>query len=266
MDEARSQRYLARSEKLFARSRSRRVHGIEAAVVRFDGAVYFVPKYAVHRPVAGHILRKKYAAKPLHDLVGAVLERRPGNMVHAGTFFGDMLPSFSRKTAGLVYAFEPVLENYLLARRVAERNALDNVLLFHAGLAESARPGTVETFDHVRHRGGGSYVVSDPERETFVTQRVPLIAIDQLGIENLSLVQLDVEGFERQVLLGARETIARHEPVIVVEDNLGSCGDLLAELGYQRAGSVCGDDVYLTPSQRADLLDPGGGIGGPLAG
>ena len=94
-------------------------------------------------------------------------------MLHAGTFFGDMLPSFSRKTPGLVYAFEPVLENYLLAHQVTERNDLDNVLLFHAGLAEHARPGRVETRGPVRHRGGTAFVVSDPERPTHATRGSP---------------------------------------------------------------------------------------------
>jgi FkbM family methyltransferase len=251
----------ARSEKLHARYRQKRVHGIQTAVVRFDGSVYFVPRYAVHRPVAGRILRKQYAALPLHALVQRVMESRPGNMIHAGTFFGDMLPSFSRKTSGLVYAFEPVLENYLLARRVTESNELDNVLLFHAALAERARPGQVETSDHVRHRGGGSFVVSDPESTTYATQRVSLISIDQLGIEDLSLIQLDVEGFERQVLEGALGTIARHEPVIVLEDNRDECAELLADLGYARVARVGGDDVYLTTAGRDALPEVRGRIG-----
>lgn len=259
--------YETRSEELYAGYRQQRVHGIKTAVVRFGGAVYFVPWYGVHRPVAASILRKKYSSPPLHTLVETVMASRPGSMVHAGTFFGDMLPSFARKTPGLVYAFEPVLENYLLARRATERNELDNVLLFHAGLAEGARPGKVETREEDRHRGGGSYVVSDPERQTFATQRVSLISIDQLNIPDLSLIQLDVEGFERQVLGGALETIARHEPVIVLEDFRHACADLLADLGYHHVAKAGPrDDVYLTdawrktlPLVRGDLAAEGAG-------
>jgi FkbM family methyltransferase len=243
----------ARSERLHARFRHKRVHGVPTAVVRFDGAVYFVPRYAVHRPVAGRILRKKYAQPRLHESVGWILSLRPGNAIHAGTFFGDMLPSFSRKTSGLVYAFEPVLENYLLARHVVERNDLDNVMLFHAGLAEQLRPGLVETSDDVRHRGGGSFVVTDPEVPTFATQRVPLISLDQLALSDVSLLQLDVEGFERQVLEGARDTVARNQPVIVLEDARDECRDFLADLGYSPDGQAGRDRVYLTDSLRGAL-------------
>jgi FkbM family methyltransferase len=242
------------SEKLFAGYRQQRVHGIKTAAVRFDGAVYFVPWYGVHRPVAASILRKKYSTPGLHALVETLMTARPGNMVHAGTFFGDMLPSFARKTPGLVYAFEPVLENYLLARRITERNQLDNVLLFHAGLAERSRPGVVETREEQQHRGGGSFVVSDPERQTFATQRVSLISIDQMAIEDVSLIQLDVEGFERPVLEGALETITRHEPVIVLEDFRRTCAVLLDELGYHHVAKAGPrDDVYMTDAWRTAL-------------
>lgn len=245
-----------RNKRLYAKYRQRRVNGIEAAVVRFDGAVYFVPGYAVHRPVAGKILRKRHVSPELNELVARVMQRRPGSVLHAGTFFGDMLPAFSGRTPGFVYAFEPVLENYLLARHLAERNELDNVLLFHLGLAECTRPGQVDTMrGSGQHRGGASFVVSDHKRPSQPTQRVSLIPVDQLGIDDLSLLQLDVEGFERRVLEGARETIARNEPVIVLEDNRGDCGELLSELGYTHAGRVSQDHLYLTASGRELLGD-----------
>lgn len=244
----------ARSKMLYGKYREVRVNGIAAAVVRFDDAVYFVPKYAVHRPVAGRILRKKHVSPPLHELVERVMQWRPGSMLHAGTFFGDMLPSFSRKTPGLLYAFEPVLENYLLARHLIERNELDNVLLFHAGLAEGTRLGEVETMrGDDRHRGGASFVVSDRRPPTNVTQRISLIPIDHLAIDDLSMLQLDVEGFERHVLEGAVETIARNEPVIVLEDNRDNCEKLLRSLGYTRSGQVAGDHLYLTAAAQEAL-------------
>lgn len=252
----RTRKRRARSMRLYAKCRQKNIMGIQTAVVRFDDAVYFVPRYAAHRPVAGKILRKRHVSPPLNALAERVMEWRPGSILHAGTFFGDMLPSFSRMTPGLVYGFEPVLENYLLARHVTERNELDNVLLFHAGLAERTRPGQVETMRNPsRHRGGASFVVSDPDRPIHARQRVSLIPIDHLAIDDLSLLQLDVEGFERRVLEGGLETIARNEPVIVLEDNRGDCAELLGSLGYTHCGRVARDHLYLTAAAQEALPD-----------
>ena len=80
--------------------------------------------------------------------------------------------------------------------------------------------------------------MSDPLRPTHATQRVSLIPIDHLAIDDLSLLQLDVEGYERHVIEGALETIARNEPVIVLEDARDDCAELLSSLGYTRSGRV----------------------------
>ena len=58
-------------------------------------------------------------------------------MVHAGTFFGDMLPSLSAKCPATVFAFEPVLENYVLAKLTVSENNLGNVLLLNSALGSS---------------------------------------------------------------------------------------------------------------------------------
>jgi hypothetical protein len=90
---------------------------------------YFIPEYAMHRPLCKNLMKGKLHEPRKHKLVDAVMRRRPGNMVHAGTFFSDMLPSFSAKCPGTVFAFEPVLENYVLAKLTVSDNNHGNVLL-----------------------------------------------------------------------------------------------------------------------------------------
>lgn len=230
---------------------SRRVFGIDTTVVRFDEAVYYVPDYAAHRPVARRTLNQRRVEPPLHHLVEKVMARRPGSLVHAGTFFGDMLPSFSRKTPGLLYAFEPVIENYVLSHHVVDDNALDNVVLLNAGLG--AAPGVVEvqTGRGGRHRGGASKIVPGRTAPDARTHKASVLTVDQLDVQDLSMIQLDVEGYERPALEGARRTIEAQQPVIVVEDNKRECHPLLDELGYVGVGKVGPDDVYV-PEAEAD--------------
>lgn len=44
-----------------------------------------------------------------------------------------------------------------------------------------------------------------------------LRTIDSFGFRNVSLIKMDVEGYEDAVLAGAKETIQRERPVLLVE-------------------------------------------------
>ena len=53
--------------------------------------------------------------------------------------------------------------------------------------------------------------------------RVPCRTLDSviqtLGITHISLLKIDVEGFEPHVLRGARQLLAEHRPVVIYEYN-----------------------------------------------
>ncbi|KRF15831.1 FkbM family methyltransferase [Nocardioides sp. Soil796] len=231
-----------------------KIFGIDTHVVNTQRATFFVPAYAAHRPVARRIANGRVAEPDLHKLVRTVLETYPGSMVHAGTFFGDMLPSFSAKCPGTVYAFEPVLENYLLARAVTEVNDLDNVVLFHAGLGSDLGVATLKVGDETQHFGGASYFLEGEADASARTQTTSILSLDHLMIEDLRLLQLDVEGFELQVLNGAAKSIAASRPVIVLEDGKANCGEFLRDLGYAGYGRVSNNYLYLLP-EHVEALD-----------
>lgn len=224
----------------------RTVFGIETTVVRFNNAEFYVPDYARQRPVSRAVLDRHNVSPSLHRFVGRLLKERPGSMVHAGTFFGDMLPSFSRKTPGVVYAFEPVVENYLLARTVVETNQLENVLLMHSGLGATTGVATlgVARGKQKRHLGGAARILTPTSKKHSGTQLTSLLTIDQLGIDDLTLIQLDTEGYELPILEGAEHTLRAQHPVVVVEDNKGNCEAFLAGLGYEKVGRLDGDTAY----------------------
>jgi FkbM family methyltransferase len=226
------------------------VFGFDVTVTCHNGAAYFVPEYGQNRPVARRALRGRHAEPRLHKFVGTYFEDVRGSMVHAGTFFGDMLPSFSRKVPGRLYAFEPVLENYLMAWSSVAANSLGNVLLFHAGLGSEVGSATVETLrPSGRHMGGSSNLETDAQQGDSTTEQVvPMINLDALAIDDLAMVQLDVEGFELSVLHGATATIERCRPVVVLEDNKENCQPYLRELGYERAGTLARVNTVYIPS------------------
>ena len=64
--------------------------------------------------------------------------------------------------------------------------------------------------------------------------------LDDLEIENVGFIKIDVEGFELQVIEGARETIERDKPVLVIEieeahtkKDIGASIELVEAMGYE---------------------------------
>jgi len=138
--------------------------------------------------------------------------------------------------AEVVYAFEPVLDNYVLAKRNIANLKLENVTLFNAGLGKAAGFAIMQTRsqDGV-FRGGASSMSSQKNLDPALSERVPVLALDELKIANVSLLHLDVECFEREVLTGARLLIAASKPIILIEDNKQNCAEILEKLGYRHA-------------------------------
>ncbi len=112
---------------------------------------------------------------------------------------------------GRVLAFEPTPRSIpTLRRHIALNGVANRVKVLPVALGEVN--GTVELYEHsepYRNAIG----VTDPNGSRTKTSLVQLTTIDEVcAIEAFepTLLRMDVQGFERSVLRGARETIARN--------------------------------------------------------
>jgi FkbM family methyltransferase len=85
---------------------------------------------------------------------------------------------------------------------------------------------------------------------------VEMRTLDSFGLSNLDFLKIDCEGYEHHVIEGARETLLRCKPVVIVEQkphklgpNFGIKGtpavDLLKEMGYRVAKEIGGDYIMV---------------------
>jgi FkbM family methyltransferase len=178
-----------------------------------------------------------------------------GDVVHAGTYFGDFLPGFASGLAAgaKLWAFEPVYESYLCARITVELNRLDQVELFHAGLGEETGDGVVVTHDERgAFLGEMAYVANRPaggeDGGADDGQAIRILAIDDVVPEDrqVSILQLDVEGFETPALNGALKTIRRCRPILILElaPPEAWIAEHLAPLGYSIRGGVHANVIF----------------------
>jgi FkbM family methyltransferase len=188
---------------------------LDAVLARNEYGVYCIPR-AANGVVARTVRRARVWERETIDLIS----RTPGDVVHAGTFFGDFLPALSASREATVWAFEPSRENHRCASVTVCLNDLQNVVLMLAALSD--RPGraslTTSTKGGLPAGGAGRLLAAAPE-DRRESETVPLVTVDECvpGDRHVGVVHLDVEGHEEQALAGALATISRCEPLLIVE-------------------------------------------------
>lgn len=170
---------------------------------------------------------------------------RPGDtVVDIGANLGLVTFALAAQVgpAGRVHAFEPNPEMCGLIERGIARNRLRNVQLHRTALGAEAGELTLSVPSG--HAGSAS-LVEDRQSADSCRIRVPVQtltgAMEEREAEPVRLVKIDVEGFEPQVLEGARGFFARTPPDAVLFElwdngggNLGEHPTLqtLSEHGY----------------------------------
>ena len=143
-----------------------------------------------------------------------------GDLIHAGTFFGDLLPA-AAPVVDTLWAFEPVRESYRCAQITCLLNGLENVRLHNHGLGAERAEKTMRIRDgyYNESMGGGSRIVEAGEIDPAIAQKVEVAAIDDLIPEDrqVGTIHLDIEGFEQQALAGGLQTIERCRPLLIIE-------------------------------------------------
>lgn len=215
---------------------------------------YAVPRSSAHRTAARKILSGQVYEPDTIELMRA--ECGDGDIVHAGTFFGDFLPGLSSGLApgARIYAFEPNPDNFACAQQTIELNQIDNVVLEWLGLGPgSGRAELLTVNAEGVPRGGASRLVRAGEELAgrSATVEIQIDSIDSRvpADRRVSVLQLDVEGHEQPALEGALATIERCRPLIILESVPPEewVAEHLAPLGYRAAERVHHNTVFRLP-------------------
>jgi FkbM family methyltransferase len=134
-----------------------------------------------------------------------------------------------------VYVFEPDILNF---HCLVMNTQCMNVFKMNCALGSEAK---LVAMDVGSHTNRGMFNVLSGIEGT-----VPMIKIDSFNFPIVDLLQLDVERVEFDVLIGAKETIDRCRPVIVVE-----CGKtdpirkFMEEIGYKDVEQSAADTIWI---------------------
>ena len=132
---------------------------------------------------------------------------------------------------GRVFAYEPVPSLYQRLQANLELNHITNVTARNYGLGDQPGMGCFHLYPD-RFNIGHARV--DPEGSASI--RLSSIDDDLAGIDGqVSLIKIDVEGYELAVINGAQRTLERHRPAIVLEYNPEWCrfGELMHSIPFE---------------------------------
>jgi FkbM family methyltransferase len=216
---------------------------------------YCVPKASFRRIAAQRVLNNKvYEPNTIKFIIDNC---NKGDIVHAGTYFGDFLPALS-KNCGLdakVWGFEPNPENYCCTALTLEINHISNVVLANAGLGKNKENLLMKvTDDRGNSLGGGSQIMGKEIEEEKGLVSVQIVAIDDVVSSErfVSIIQLDVEGHEIEALQGGLKTIERCRPILIIEDWPNSslfCNkwfiDNIYGLGYEKVRNIHDNTIFI---------------------
>ena len=126
--------------------------------------------------------------------------------------------------------FEPVDSTHEILKRNMEINHLSpNVTLVKSAVGATLGAATVSHFE--KDNIGATRISLDESGS------IPVVSIDSMHLnEEVKLIKIDVEGFEKSVIDGCLETLAKHEPYIMIEilpENLTYITEKLSVLGYR---------------------------------
>lgn len=186
---------------------------------RWGSELYLSPFYDIDR----HIIAFGTYEPALHELLEHIVG--PGMVcLDVGANLGEVALHMARKAgpSGRVLAFEPIPPVRARLAQHVERNDLSGIVSVEP-IALAAGPGTVTmsfATEAVRNQGMGSMVRVDND-DTLLRAEVATQALDGLvaarGLERVDIIKIDVQGAEPLVIAGAKATLSRFAPDLLME-------------------------------------------------
>jgi FkbM family methyltransferase len=199
------------------------------------------------------------------EIIAKVL-RRDSNAIDVGSHRGEILDiMLMHAPNGRHYAFEPLPAYATALRRKYRANS--NVKVFDCALSDSVGRSTFQynvtspDYSGIKRR---TYDRGDTRIQQIEVALATLDSIVSSG-ELISLIKIDVEGAEYQVVRGARRVINEGQPVIIFEHGIGGADhydttpamifDLFSSLDYQLFALDTSIETALTREEMIAQFD-----------
>lgn len=143
--------------------------------------------------------------------------------IDVGACFGLWTLGFAARAA-VVYSFEAQRVLYHCICGTLALNSIENVLAYNYAVGSSSGFADIPKYDyHKAGQFGSVSLLQSPVQsggigqESTGQERVRMVSLDDLNLTNISVIKIDTEGMDFEVLKGARNTIERCRPCLYLE-------------------------------------------------
>lgn len=144
--------------------------------------------------------------------------REGSTVLDIGGHIGTHALTLSRLVGskGTVHVFEPQIKLFPELVINMSLNGCNNIVFHRKALGNESK---IVCMNNPAQENEGMCRI---DTSSDMGQKVPMERLDSLHLSNVSLIKMDVEGFEEAVLEGAKETIFQNKPVMVIEITMGN--------------------------------------------
>ena len=183
--------------------------------------------------------------------------------IHIGAHYGEELEDYIEEGIQDILLFEPLEENFnIVEKKAKDLNA--NIEGYQVALG-TQREGTTTMYVSDNEAQSSSilkpkvHLTHHPHVKFPTTEEVELATLDQYNCHDYNFINMDVQGYELEVLKGATKTLKQIDYVYcevnrdeVYENNayVEEIDEFLAGYGMERvetdwAGDIWGDALYI---------------------
>lgn len=139
------------------------------------------------------------------------------NIIDIGANFGYHTVLFSHECNGTVYAFEPQIQNFELLEYNIKHNNIENVVLYNYACGDDNCEIKMPIF-HTNHTINMGDITPNRDCINNNFSITKSIILDEIIFSSkIDLIKLDVQGWEKKVLLGVTNLLKTHKPILIVE-------------------------------------------------
>ena len=137
-------------------------------------------------------------------------------VIDAGSWIGDFA-AYASVRGATTYAFEPTDSTFAILQKTAELNG--NIIPVKKGLSDNNN-GALLCVADIRNSGANIMMPNTSVNHDVMSSEVETVRLDDFVRENniprVDFIKADIEGYERNMLAGAQETLARFAPKLAL--------------------------------------------------